>query len=41
VLARSLDHGLAGWLAGSGRPLVLALAVLPAVVWVRRRPRRV
>ena len=41
VLARSLDHGLAGWLAGAGRPLVLALAVLPAVVWVRRRPRRV
>ena len=41
VLARSLDHGLAGWLAGSDRPLVLALAVLPAVVWVRRRPRRV
>jgi hypothetical protein len=41
VLARSLDHGLAGWLAGSGRLLVLALAVLPAVVWVRRRPRRV
>ena len=41
VLARSLDHGLAGWLAGSGRPLVLALAVLPAVVWVRRRPLRV
>ena len=41
VLARPLDHGLAGWLAGSGRPLVLALAVLPALVWVRRRPRRV
>jgi hypothetical protein len=41
VLARSVDQGLAGWLAGAGRPLVLALAVLPAVVWVRRRPRRV
>jgi hypothetical protein len=41
VLARSLDQGLAGWLLGSGRPLVLAVAVLPAVVWVRRRPRRV
>jgi hypothetical protein len=40
VLARSLDGGLAGWLLGSGRPLVLAAAVLPAVVWVRRRPRR-
>jgi hypothetical protein len=41
VLARSLDQGLAGWLLGTGRPLVLAAAVLPAVVWVRRRPRRV
>jgi hypothetical protein len=41
VLARSLDQGLAGWLLGSGRPLVLAAAVVPAVVWVRRRPRRV
>jgi hypothetical protein len=41
MLARSVDQGLAGWLAGGGRPLVLALAVLPAVVWVRRRPRRV
>jgi hypothetical protein len=41
VLARSLDHGLAGWLLGPGRPLVLAAAVLPAVLWVRRRPRRV
>ena len=40
VLARSLDGGLAGWLLGPGRPLVLAVAVLPAVVWVRRRPRR-
>jgi hypothetical protein len=40
VLAGSLDQGLAGWLLGSGRPLVLAAAVLPAVVWVRRRPRR-
>ena len=41
VLARSLDHGLAGWLLGAGRPLVLAAAVVPAVIWVRRRPRRV
>jgi hypothetical protein len=41
VLAWSVDQGLAGWLAGAGRPLVLAAAVLPAVVWVRRRPRRV
>jgi hypothetical protein len=41
VLARSLEEGLAGWLLGDGRPLVLAAAVLPAVVWVRRRPRRV
>jgi hypothetical protein len=41
VLARSVDQGLAGWLAGPGRPLVLAAAVPPAVVWVRRRPRRV
>src|SRR5829696_1320191 len=41
VLARSLDQGLAGWLLGPGRPLVLAVAVVPAVVWVRRRPRRV
>ena len=41
VLARSVDQGLAGWLLGSGRPLVLAAAVVPAVIWVRRRPRRV
>jgi hypothetical protein len=41
VFARSLDQGLAGWLLGPGRPLLLALAVVPAVVWVRRRPRRV
>jgi hypothetical protein len=41
VLARALDQGLAGWLLGSGRPLVLVAAVVPAVVWVRRRPRRV
>ena len=41
VLATSLDQGLAGWLLGSGRPLVLAAAVVPAVIWVRRRPRRV
>jgi hypothetical protein len=41
VLARSLDQGLAGWLLGSGRPLVLVAAVLPAVVWVRWRPRRI
>jgi hypothetical protein len=40
VLAQSPDRGLAGWLLGSGRPLVLAVAVLPAVIWVRRRPRR-
>jgi hypothetical protein len=41
VFARSLDQGLAGWLLGPGRPLLLALAVVPAVLWVRRRPRRV
>jgi hypothetical protein len=41
VLARSLDQGLAGWLLGGGRPLLLAAAVLPAVIWVRRRPRRI
>ena len=41
VFARSLDQGLAGRLLGPGRPLLLALAVVPAVVWVRRRPRRV
>src|SRR4029450_5929494 len=41
VLAWAVDQGLAGWLAGAGRPLVLAAALLPAVVWVRRRPRRV
>jgi hypothetical protein len=41
VLAGSLEGGPAGWLLGPGRPLVLALAVVPAVVWVRRRPRRV
>jgi hypothetical protein len=41
VLARSLDQGLAGWRRGGGRPLRLAAAVLPAVVWVRRRPRRI
>jgi hypothetical protein len=41
VLARSLDQGLAGWLLGAGRPLLLVAAVVPAVVWVRRRPRRV
>jgi hypothetical protein len=41
VLARSVDQGLAGWLLGSGRPLVLAAAVVPAVIWVRHRPRRV
>jgi hypothetical protein len=41
VLARSLDQGLTGWLLGSGRPLVLAAAAVPAVIWVRRRPRRV
>jgi hypothetical protein len=41
VLARSVDQGLAGWLLGPGRPLVLAAAVVPAVLWVRHRPRRV
>jgi hypothetical protein len=41
VLARSLDQGLAAWLLGAGRPLVLAAAVVPAVIWVRRRPGRV
>ena len=41
VFARSLDQGPAGWLLGPGRPLLLALAVVPAVVWVRRRPGRV
>jgi hypothetical protein len=41
VLARAVDQGLAGWLLGSGRPLVLAAAVVPAVIWVRHRPRRV
>jgi hypothetical protein len=40
VLAPSPDQGLAGWLLGPGRPLVLALAMVPAVVWVRRRPGR-
>jgi hypothetical protein len=40
VLAPSLDQGLAGWLLGPGRPLVLVAAVVPAVIWVRRRPRR-
>jgi hypothetical protein len=41
VLARSLDQGLAGWLLGAGRPLVLVAAVVPAMIWVRRRPGRV
>jgi hypothetical protein len=41
VLARSVDQGLSGWLLGPGRPLVLAAAVVPAVIWVRHRPRRV
>jgi hypothetical protein len=41
VLARSLNQGLAGWLLGAGRPLVLAASVVPAVLWVRRRPGRV
>jgi hypothetical protein len=41
VLARSVDQGLAGWLLGPGRPLVLAAAVVPAMLWVRRRPGRV
>jgi len=38
VLARSVDQGLAGWLLGPGRPLVLAAAGVPAVLWVRHRP---
>jgi hypothetical protein len=41
VLARSLDQGLAGWLLGAGRPLVLVAAVVPAMIWVRHRPGRV
>jgi chemotaxis signal transduction protein len=41
VLARSLAQGLAGWLLGAGRPLVLAAAVVPAMIWVRHRPGRV
>jgi hypothetical protein len=41
VLARSVDQGLAGWLLGPGRPLVLAAAVVPAMLWVWRQPRRV
>ena len=41
AMQRSVDQGLAGWLLGSGRPLVLAAAVVPAVLWVRHRPRRV
>jgi len=41
LLGQPLDSGLAGWLLGSGRPLVLAAAALPAVVWAWRRPRRV
>jgi len=41
ALARPVDQGLAGWLLGSGRPLVLAAAVVPAVLWVRHRSRRV
>jgi hypothetical protein len=35
------DRELIGFLLGRGRPLVLAAAVVPAVLWVRRRPRRV
>jgi hypothetical protein len=41
LLGRPLDGGLAGWLLGPGRPLVLAAAALPAAVWAWRRPRRV
>jgi hypothetical protein len=32
--------GLQGVLLGAGRPLVVAAAVVPAVLWVRRRPDR-
>jgi hypothetical protein len=40
LLARPLDEGLPGLLLGAGRPLVVAAAVVPAVLWVRRRPDR-
>lgn len=40
LLARPVDEGLSGFLLGPGRLLVLAVAVLPAVLWVRRRPGR-
>jgi hypothetical protein len=40
LLARPVDEGLSGFLLGPGRPLVLAVAVVPAVLWVRRRPGR-
>jgi hypothetical protein len=40
LLARPLDQGAAGLLLGGGRPLLVAAAVVPAVLWVRRRPDR-
>jgi len=40
LLARPVDQGLSGFLLGPGRLLVLAAAVVPAVLWVRRRPGR-
>jgi len=40
LLARPVDEGLSGFLLGPGRPLVLAAAVVPAVLWVRHRPGR-
>jgi len=40
LLARPVGEGLSGFLLGGGRPLVLAAAVVPAVLWVRRRPGR-
>jgi hypothetical protein len=40
LLARPLDQGLPGLLLGGGRPLLVAAAVVPAVLWVRHRPDR-
>jgi hypothetical protein len=40
LLARPVDQGLSGFLLGPSRLLVLAAAVVPAVLWVRRRPGR-
>jgi hypothetical protein len=40
LLARPVHQGLSGLLLGPGRLLVLAAAVVPAVLWVRRRPGR-